>query len=576
MRRTPYALIAAAALLAVLPLLLKGPSCGHDFDFHLLNWLEARVQLTHFTWPRWAYTPAWNAGEPRFIFYPPMSWLLGSMLTLLVPFRFAPIVYTFVCLFLSGLSMYRFALRSASMTAATFAAVVYLANPYMLFTAYERTAYAELLAAAILPLLFEAILAPHPRVLRIAMPVALLWLTNAPAAVMGCYALAVLAVLRLWWPGPAKRSALASNVCAGTLLGFALASFYLFPAALERRFVQIDLAIVPGMDFGSNFLFHHTSDADHDAVLHTASLIACVLLAATLIALAAGLLRARHAPPNADAFANAKLLLILTALIGFLLTPLSAPLWRIAPELAFLQFPWRLLALLTPILAWAIAVAMASLPASTPAKRHSLPPWLAIAGCGLLVLLVTPAPRLFFQHCDAVDTPEGRAAQYASPTGTEPTDEYTPTTADNDALHPGDARFWTGNAMTDDSMTGDLMTDDQASASPANATPGATPDHFEIEEGAPARLILNLRQYPAWRITVNGQSTQPLQPVRDDGLITIAVPAGHSSIAISLEHTADQKVGWTLSLLALLLAAGLWRREQARRPLHFSGEIKSV
>jgi hypothetical protein len=67
-------LIPLAALLAVLPLLLHGPSCGHDFDFHLLNWLEATSQLRHLGWPHWAYTPAYNAGEPRFLFYPPLSW----------------------------------------------------------------------------------------------------------------------------------------------------------------------------------------------------------------------------------------------------------------------------------------------------------------------------------------------------------------------------------------------------------------------------------------------------------------------------------------------------------------------
>jgi len=29
-------LIPLAALVAILPILVNGPSCGHDFDFHLL------------------------------------------------------------------------------------------------------------------------------------------------------------------------------------------------------------------------------------------------------------------------------------------------------------------------------------------------------------------------------------------------------------------------------------------------------------------------------------------------------------------------------------------------------------
>ena len=44
-------------------------------------------------------------------------------------------------------------------------------------------------------------------------------------------------------------------------------------------------------------------------------------------------------------------LALLTAVIAFLLTPLSTPIWHHLPNLAYLQFPWRLLTLLTPILA---------------------------------------------------------------------------------------------------------------------------------------------------------------------------------------------------------------------------------
>src|ERR1700716_3349170 len=97
--RLPYLLIPLAAFLAILPLLLKGCSCGHDFDFHLLSWMEAARQFTNGNLPRppplpppplgwkdpprqftngnlhphWAYIPAYNAGEPRFVLYPPLS-----------------------------------------------------------------------------------------------------------------------------------------------------------------------------------------------------------------------------------------------------------------------------------------------------------------------------------------------------------------------------------------------------------------------------------------------------------------------------------------------------------------------
>ena len=318
--RLPYLLIPLAALIAITPLILKGCSCGHDFDFHLLNWFEAAQQFAHGNLhPRWAYTAAYNAGEPRFVFYPPLSWTLGAILGLLFPWPWTPILYTWLALTAAGLALNRLARDFATPNAALLAAIFYTVNPYLLFNAYERTAYAELLAAAWIPLLLHSIL-PSPSgerrvtIPRIAIPLALLWLTNAPAAVMGTYTLALLATIRLLTtkPGapssrstialrwasrtsattlPQSRLHLALTTLAGTTLGLTLPAFYLIPAAYERRYVQIKMALLEGLRIQDNFFFHHLpghtpDDLAHDTVLHTASLIALLLLTLTTITLA--------------------------------------------------------------------------------------------------------------------------------------------------------------------------------------------------------------------------------------------------------------------------------------------------
>ena len=116
---------------------------------------------------------------------------------MVLPWGVVPVVFTWVALTAAGLGMYRLGRLVAGEGAALLAALVYVANPYMLFTAYERTAYAELLAAAWIPLLLAAALRARVRVVEVAAAVALLWLTNAPAAVMGCYALALVGVVRV-------------------------------------------------------------------------------------------------------------------------------------------------------------------------------------------------------------------------------------------------------------------------------------------------------------------------------------------------------------------------------------------
>lgn len=124
--RLPYILIPVVALLAIVPLLLNGCSCGHDFDFHLLNWMEAARQFTHGNLhPHWAYSAAYNAGEPRFVFYPPLSWTIGALLGLVLPWSWTPVVYTWLALTASGLALHRLAREFASPTAALIAATLY-------------------------------------------------------------------------------------------------------------------------------------------------------------------------------------------------------------------------------------------------------------------------------------------------------------------------------------------------------------------------------------------------------------------------------------------------------------------
>ncbi len=431
--RLHRAILPLAALLAVIPLMVRGPSCGHDFDFHLLSWLEAARQFAHVEFPRWAYTPAYNAGEPRFIFYPPFSWTLGGFLGLILPWTFVPVAFTWTALTLSGFTAFRLTRQYANASSATLAAVLYLANPYMLFTAYERTAYGELIAAAIMPLLFQAALAVRARVLPIAAAIALLWLSNAPAAVMACYALAFLTMVRLVIAeSSAPRVRLALTTAAGTALGLALASFYIVPAAYERRYVQVDMAVTTGMRVSDHFLFHRmpghsADDAFHDAVVRTASCVAVLLLAAIATTwIAARRKGAQAQPPMAPVG-------LLAILIAFLLTPPSAFLWRILPQLHFLQFPWRLCALLAPILSLFAAVAI---------RRKFGSAQVSLAALGLAAVLITPSWILFHQSCDEEDAVPGRVALFRSGLGTEATDEYTPTNADPDALHPHDPPYW--------------------------------------------------------------------------------------------------------------------------------------
>ena len=622
--RRHHILIPLAALFATLPLILHGCSCGHDFDFHLQSWIDAAYQLRHGTlYPHWAFSPAWNAGEPRFLFYPPISWLLGAILTLIFPIAATPALFTFIALTAAGFAMHRLASHFASSNAALLAATLYLANPYMLFNAFERTAYAELLAAAWIPLLLLAALRKRPAIPGIAIPIALLWLTNAPAAVMGTYTFTVIAIIRLLQstiearksrsvspPNPVISTGAqqrvetpvfpvrpATTYLSGITLGLALPTFYLIPAAYERRFVQIAMAIIPNMRIQDNFLFGHTADAPHNTVLHTASILAVTLLALTFSVLILVIARIRHAARRhhvAGSYVIGSLhpdpelvegegsldsdsgrksiqaptaavlpltLLFLTLLIAFLLTPISTPIWLHLPELSFLQFPWRLLTILSAILTFAIAL-LFNRPPTTKPWALSPGPWTLLCALALSLLCI----HLYRQPCDDTSIPTAVSQAFHTHHGVQPTDEYTPTNADNDVIRPNDPAYW-------------LSTDPNAFAPNTTPNPGATdptfdgsftlsetlsnpaPHHLTFNLPQPETLTLNLRDFPDWRVTRNTTQLPPhLQ--RDDGLLAIPLPAGPSTIDITWRRTLDQQLGLTLSAIALILLGITLRRSR--------------
>jgi hypothetical protein len=409
-----------------------------------------------------------------------------------------------------------------------------------------------------MPLLVLAILRARVTIAGIALPLALLWLTNAPAAVMGSYTLALLAAIRLasTFRTDAQRQPplqLALKVIAGTALGLALAGFYILPAAYERRYVQISMATIAGMRIDENFLFGHTGSSSdallHDAVLHTVSLIAVILLSVTAVALVALFLfrkssmqveRSRESQQPAVAIPILPLT-ILTLAIGFLLTPWSATIWNHAPQATFLQFPWRLLAVLAVALALAVAGALDRLRLSSAMT--------AVLALALVAALTFPAYRVLGQHCDPEDTASARLALFHSSAGTDPTDEYTPITADNDALKPNVPPYW--------------LADSPGTPAPATAAPGATPSHFIVSAEHTEDLILNLRDYPAWRVTLDG-ATDSQREHRDDGLIAFPIPVGHSTIDLRYILMPDQMLGDAASLLTLALLVITLRTRRAR------------
>lgn len=587
------------ALVGIVPLLTLGPSCGHDFDFHLQSWLAVTA-----AWhgglvaPQWVAAANFGAGEPRLLFYPPLSWLLGAGLGMVLPWAAVPAAFTAVCLMSAAGAMWRLARGFTGAPAAALAATVYALSPYLLFNAYERTAYAELLAAVWFPLLFRAMLPGsqngllrdrvHP--VGIALSVAALWFTNAPAGVMGCYLVAAVAVVRvvqgIWRRGRTQSLAGAGRgavvLLAAVALGCLLAGDYLFPAWYSERFVEIARAVGPGMRVEDSFLFGHTGEPFHDMVLRTASWI---VIATVAVAFAAGLvLLTMQAQERLRR--SKRLAVFLLALVGgcaLLQLRWSVPVWHGLPELGFLQFPWRLL--LPVSVAAALLVALAADAVVGSASRLKWGAGVMAAVLGLVGLCYAGAMagwagQTRFQACDDEDRVPAQLTLLAAGQGFEGTDEYTPRGADNGEIQQELPPVRLLRTPTADEGDDSVAANPEWHAGSDAAVAGKIdlqewlslqhPERFTVRvlTQAPAYAVLRLDRFPAWAILLNGRPCGAACVWRDDGLVTVYLPthAAAETTVISGHYRAgldapwDVWVGRGLSMFGLLAMLAVWRR----------------
>ena len=582
------ALILLAAAVAVAPQFLRGNTCGHDFDIHLVSWFDCLNSWRHgILYPQWAPSPNYGAGEPRFIFYPPFTWMLGAALGAFLPWQLVPIALTFLLLAATGLATRKLAICALPNAPATLAGCAALFSGYALFTAYERSAFGELAGFWIPLLLLYALRDRNPAAslfrrafngssAPLALTLAGAWLSNAPLGVMASYLLAAVAIAaailhRSW--APILRAVTAAA------LGIALTAFYLVPAAFQQRWVDIRQAIDdPGLRVENSFLFGHAPGADMD--LHNIELqrVSIIALAGVVLTLACILIAWRRKTLPAPKF-WIPLALIPVAVI-LLQFPFSLPLWNLLPKLRFLQFPWRWLVVLEAPAGLFFAAAV--WPHSTACRR----PKCAIAAlCASAFLASTAvAGHYFFQPCDEEDAVAPMVTAYNSGAGFDGVDEYAAVGADNSIVATGlpdaclvqNPRIPLGVIDTPDANP-DWWVEQKSCQATYSANPAeshSNPQHLRLSAVLPhaGYLILRLRTYPAWRLTLNGQPAPPLVS-RDDGLITVPVPQGPLNLAVNWTTTPDVRAGRWLTLLALILLTALClfeRPPSSRKPVHLS------
>jgi hypothetical protein len=517
--------------------------------------------------PRWTEWANHGFGEPRFIFYPPFSWLLGGALSFLFSWTYVPVAFIVLVQTFAGVSAFALARRFLPERASLFGAVCYAANPNALLIIYMRSDYAELLATAFYPLLFLAALqlggvfsspvdtnsesrgaapfgfdgAMRKSLVFFSATFAAVWMSNAPAGVIATYSVTLFFA---WLAFRERAAAPMLRGFSGMALGFAFTSFYLLPAAYEQRWVNITQALSAGLLPVENFLYTATNDPEHTAFNWIASTTAMVLIVLTGFAALAARSRRYAARENVGSGAGLvdgvwQPMLLMAAAATFLMVRPAAIFWNLLPKLKFVQFPWRWMSIVGVIFAFFLAAVAA----------RSRFRWIWVVA----VALVLVGGATFFVHSTWWDTDDITTLQagVAAGGGFDGVDEYDP---------KGDDHY---NLAAKAPQVQVLPSDPDASgAAPAGATIfverwTAAEKRLRVTALAPARVALRVLNYPAWRVEVNGARVVP-ENNGDTAQMVVAVPAGASEVTVVFGRTWDRTVGGVVSILSILFAAALF------------------
>ena len=527
-----------AAHLLLLPLLALLPLAlyvffgygGNDFSFHITSWLELHRAWSAHEWTLgWSAIAQFNFGEPRFTFYPPISMLIGTALSFLLPMRLVPGAVVWLILTCAGLAMYAASERFLAQRHRLSAAILYMLNPYLLICILVRFDVAEAWVQALLPITFlyfyRATVERHSRsTVVFGVLLALGWLTDIPEAVIIFYVLGFVALV-LAIHGRSRQPLLAFAFTE--VLSVLLAGFRLVPTLLEKRWIHADALLE----------FHFQDFMQLIAVPHPYFLVvSCALyLTASIILLTSALYQCRR---QGKMWSTLQLLLLLLAASAiFMQTPMSIILWKVLPQLTFAQFPFRFLAPLSlalPLLLLAEGV-------NPPTQRFGK----------IALLLLTILPVVGFLRLlprDRIVSIDAALVRWQR--GTFGTPEYLPVGV------PSSLK----DREREEKLEGRM---EFASSACAPRLVSSLPNEkiIAIGQASTCRLALDTYYYPFWTAcTGRGKTLQAFSG--SGGLLNLIVPAGTAQVDLRFKpRSTTRALTDAISLTTLILVfAWLSRR----------------
>jgi hypothetical protein len=542
--------LAVAAVLAISVLALCGPLLTHgplpvgsdifSTSHYLQGFMKAFAEGD--LYPRWTDRTNQGLGAPSFVLLTPLAyyaagaaaWLTGSLIT---GFK----LYLLVVAVLTALSMYALAREwiGPGLPAAV-ASGLYLLLPYHVLDMYQRFAVSETTAFIFLPL----ILLFARRSVRGGGPFDFAGLSLSYAALIYTHLVSTLmfslflGLWLLWETGGRWRALLPAGLALSC--GVALAAPALLPAMLEKAHANISwVREMPNGDFRINFIFRDEvlpglgiRDPVKPPVLKSAH--SQLALAAAALGLVLAGLAAEQRRKRSDALA----LGAGCALTYLMQLGISTPIWRLVPELATIQFPWRFQTLMVLATALLAGLALSALwqrgGGIAPAGSRLVQLGSAVL-VGLILLNLALAGRNAYLKPFVYDETRIQSAgvvQWVEP-----------------AFTPVEFTLYRRFKELQVKMPRAFFRDGRGDVSIAEWTSSSRKLELDSESGG--RIGVRSFWFPGWRASIDGEPLE-VTGTPPGGTLAFEVPPGRHTVKLRFEATPARRAAAWVGLAALL------------------------
>lgn len=518
-------LIILVSTLLILPLFQSGYLKTHDGEWAVVRLGSMhRAFIDHHFPVRWSGNLNFGYGYPLFQFTYPLPYYLGEAFNLMGLGLIASVKLVFILsVILSGITMFLLARVLFGNFGGVISSIFYIYAPYRIVDLYVRGSIGESLSLALFPLLFylSIKISKEQKLLYVAffsIAYGVLLLThNVMALLFSPYLVGFCFIL---WLKSSKdiKLMVARNYIFAVLLGIGLASFFLFPAIIEKKliilsqakladisqnFVSAQELFIPSWNYGS----FGTSDSFSPqlGLVHIVTFLISILILISM--------------KRKISFIASYYLLFAFGTTILLVLPLSFIFWHYIPLYSDIDFPWRILGLTAFFMSLFIGV--------IATNKH-----LRILNICLILLVII------------VNLPNAKPTSYTNlPDSYYFTNEATTTSADE--LMP----IWVKYKPRE---RAEKKVEIVSGKGDITYTSNSVSTNISLNLAEDSIIRVNTIYFPGWEATIDGKKTE-VNYNNDFGVMGVNVNKGAHEVKLLFKETELRLFSDLISAISLII-----------------------